>query len=88
LIDGKPAAGGPGRAIEAPHRHVRLKCRLEGRDQDLKLLKRVRLVKSRNSVGRNRMSANRRPTIGYASCLRISVTEAGQITNRDELNCP
>ena len=37
LIDGKPA-GGPGRAIEAPLRHVRLKCRLEGRDQDLKLL--------------------------------------------------
>jgi hypothetical protein len=32
------------------------------------------------------MSTNRRPTIGHASCLRVSVTEAGQITNRDKLN--
>src|SRR5664279_1945689 len=32
------------------------------------------------------MSANRRPTIGHASCQRISLTEAGQITNRDKLN--
>jgi hypothetical protein len=37
-------------------------------------------------VGRNRMSANRRPTIGHTSCLRVSVTETGQITNRDKLN--
>jgi hypothetical protein len=44
-------------------------------------------VKSRNSVGRNRMSTNRRPTIGHASCLRVSVTETGQITNRDKLKC-
>jgi hypothetical protein len=29
VIDGKPA-GSPGSAIKAPHRHVRLKCRLEG----------------------------------------------------------
>src|SRR5664279_5000770 len=32
------------------------------------------------------MSANRRPTIGHASCQRVSLTEAGQITNRDKLN--
>src|SRR5450755_3488443 len=31
------------------------------------------------------MSANRRPTIGHASCQRVSLTEAGQITNRDKL---
>src|SRR5258708_29502044 len=34
-----------------------------------------------------RMSTNRRPTIGYASRLRVSVTEAGQITNRDQPRC-
>src|SRR5664279_5312880 len=31
------------------------------------------------------MSANRRPTMGHASCQRVSLTEAGRITNRDKL---
>ena len=39
LIDSK-LAGGPGFPIKAPHRHMRLKCRLEGWDQGLKLLER------------------------------------------------
>jgi hypothetical protein len=37
LVHRKPA-GGPGFSIEAPRRHMRLERRLEGRDQDLKLL--------------------------------------------------
>ena len=39
LVHGKPA-GGPGFAIEAPRRHMRVERRLEGRNQDLKLLER------------------------------------------------
>jgi hypothetical protein len=38
LVHGK-LAGGPGFPIEAPRRHMRLKRRLEGRDQLLKLVK-------------------------------------------------
>ena len=37
FVDGK-LAGGSGRPIEAPRRHMRLECRLKRRDQDLKLL--------------------------------------------------
>jgi len=37
LVHAKPASG-PGLPIEAPRRHMRLKCRLEGRDQLLKLV--------------------------------------------------
>jgi len=80
LIDGKLARR-PGFPIEAPHGHMRVERRLEGRDQLRKLVER-HTRKIQDSVGRDCTSANRKAAIGGTSLL----LEAQYIINRDKLN--
>jgi len=80
LVHGKPA-GGPEFPIEAPHGHMRVERRLEGRDQLRKLVER-HTRKIQDSVGRDCTSANRKAAIGGTSLL----LEAQYIINRDKLN--
>jgi len=46
----------------------------------------VMLVKSRNSVGRDCISVNRKPAMERASCYSIVLSEAHHIINRDKLS--
>src|SRR5215475_3959555 len=66
FVDGKPAHG-PRFPIHPPGRHPGVERGLEGRDE---------LVKSRNSIGRDWRSVNRKPAMGRASGHSMVISEA------------
>src|SRR5713101_2623803 len=80
LIDGKLASG-PGFPVEAPRRHMRVKRRLERRDQDLKLLEsQAGEIQELRGAGLQIGE----PYTGHGWCLLS--WEAQYTINRDELN--
>src|SRR4051794_26365715 len=90
-IDREPA-GGSRFAIEAPCRHMLLERRLEGRDQDLKLLqgqagevqklRRAGLHVSEPDTGHGSCLLSRHPSIRNASIFLIGINS---ITSRTKL---